>query len=346
MNFNKFFIIILLAVFFILPKNTVALQVYNNVNIDYRFFVNEDEGNVGNLKFRLYDKTGKLNFESKYDSDTKHYYFEYDENGFVGHENCWYGDYLLPYDYQYNNYEDDYRLYVPYREQLLSFNSDDVILFEKILSDNKIHGGYGLYYGSDDRGPNFYFYTYVPMILEETESHAKKIVFTSFAYAKIFSLYGYYGDFVQLFLVNNTSKNYNNYMLNDTLLENIDFMRKTMLDYSDELWEELNNEPIASSEISNNNKTSANYKYVNKSIGTGEQNVPEETFEDYANSLPLLSFKKENNSNNDVNEEDNNINIVDVITNPQTWNNGLVILVISMIVVIGCSYLFIRKKKV
>ena len=63
MNFNKFFIIILLAVFFILPKNTVALQVYNNVNIDYRFFVDEDESDTGNLHFRLYDKSGTLNFE-------------------------------------------------------------------------------------------------------------------------------------------------------------------------------------------------------------------------------------------------------------------------------------------
>ena len=344
MNFNKFFIIILLAVFFILPKNTVALQVYNNVNIDYRFFFFLYD--VGNLKFRLYDKTGTLNFESQYDSNKKHYYFEHDEIGFEENENNYYGDYLIPYDYQYDNYEDDYRSYVPYKEQLLSFDSNDVILFKKILSDNKIHGGYGLFHEIEDIGSNFYFYTYVPMILEETESHAKKIVFSSFAYAKIFSLFGYHGDFVQLFLVNNTSKNYNNYMLKDTLLENVDFMRKLMLDYSDELWEELNSGPIASSEIYSDNLMSISYKYLNQMLGTGEKNVPEETFEDYANSLPLLSFKKENNSNNDVNEEDNNINIVDVITNPQTWNNGIVILVISIMIIISCSYLFIRKRNI
>ena len=342
---NMFILFVVICIGLFIPKNTFALQVYNNVNIDYRFFVDEDENDAGNLKFRLYDKSGTLNFESKYDSNTKQYYFEYNEIGFEEHENNLYGDYLKPYEYNWNNYEDNYRMYVPYKEQLLSFNSNDVILFKKILSDNKIHGGHGLYYGSEDRGPNFYFYTYVPMTLEERGSNTKKIVFSSFAYNKIFSWGGYYGDFVQLLLVNNTNKILENCMLYDNFLDNVDFMRKTSLDYSDELWEELNNGPIASSEIYSNNKASANYKYVNQSIIGGIRNVPEETIDDYANSLPVLSFKKVDSTDEDKDNNTKN-NIVNVITNPKTWNNGIVILAISMIVIIGSSFVLIRKRKV
>ncbi len=149
--------------------------------------------------------------------------------------------------------------------------------------------------------------------------------------------------FTGLFFVNNTLKwkkelNY----FRDRFLDNLEFMRKTVLDYSDELWEELNNGPIASNEIYSDMISSG--KYENKSLSSGNYNVSEETLEDYANSLPLLSFKKENNSNNDVSEEDNNINIVDVITNPQTWNNGVIVLIISIIVVIGSSFIIINRK--
>ena len=343
---NKSLLVLLgvICIGLFIPKNTFAeeIKIYNNVYIDYRFFIDEDESKAGNLKFKLYDKSGTLNFTSAYDSETKNYYFEHDEIGFEENENSQYGDYLQPYDYQYSNFENQYRLYVPYREQLSSFNSTEVIFFKNFISDNKIHGGYGLYYGSKDRGPNFYFYTYVPMILEEIESHSKKIVFSSLSYNKIFPNHGDYGDFVQLFLVNNTNKIYENCML-EYVLDDINFIRKTTLDYSDELWEELNNGPIASSEIYTDNISSANYHYLNQSINSSTRNMAEETIEDYAASLPVLSFRKANDINNNSNGEANNI--LDIVTNPKTWNNGVVILIISLMIIIISSLSLIKKKK-
>ena len=74
---SLFIILLVLCTGIFMPKNTFALNVFNNVNIDYRFFVDEDESNAGKLKFKLYDKSGTLNFNSQYDSNTKQYYFEY-----------------------------------------------------------------------------------------------------------------------------------------------------------------------------------------------------------------------------------------------------------------------------
>lgn len=259
MKKKSLFLLFLFCVVLLIPKNTFALQVYNNVNIDYSFFVDEDEADAGNLKFKLYDKSETLDFESQYDSSTKQYYFKYDEFGFMLNPVSYYGDYLTTYDYQYENSEVDYRPYVPYRDELKTIdNSED---FDMFIRTKKLHGGNSYF-------SNSFFYTYIPLIFEEINTHTKKIVLASFSYVHLIpSSTRVPEEYVQLFFVNNTVKwKEENATLFDSLIGNVDFMRKTTLDYSDELWEELNNGPIASSEIYSNNINSDNYHYVNQSI--------------------------------------------------------------------------------
>jgi len=360
---NLFFLIMIVCVGLLIPKDTFALQVYNNVNIDYRFFVDEDDSDAGNLKFKLYDKSGTLNFESKYDSNTKQYYFEYDELEYPKNEFFTDDFYDYPYnnnnyritgiyDYDYDTYydywtstENEYREYFPYKDLAISLDGINTMINSRHIQ------GFCENYWYKTNICNTYFY--LPLIIETNTSGVsfKKIVFASVNFIFMNHEYdSFTSSHVKVFFVNNTINWKSDYVsLKDSLVDNIDFMRKTVLDYSDELWEELNNGPIASSEISSNNQVSANYKYVNQSIGTGEQNVPEETLDDYANSLPVLSFRKTDSTNNtSSNNEDNNHNddskIVDIVTNPKTWNSGVIVLIISMILIISTCYLLIRRK--
>ncbi len=335
MKKNKLLILLVaICIGLFVPKDVFAFKVYNNINVDYRFFVDED--NAGDLKFRLYDKSGTLNFESNYYAESKQY--------IIGVLDCNFVKRFATGEYGYSgyywdildtaNYETSFREYIPYHEGLhnlkLSFDSDDVSDF---LSSNKLNGSVWKY----DYSWNYY--TYIPMILEETKSGMKKIVFASITVRN----QHYYNQFIsssftQLNLMNNTYLFVDETtMLNDSYLENVDFMRKTTLDYSDELWEELNNGPIASSEIMRDTINSSTYRYKNKSISGNQYNLPEETLNDYAQSLPVLTFKK-----NDI---DNNTNIVNVITNPKTFNNGVGILIISLLLIIGLSVFLIKKNK-
>lgn len=340
---SLFIILIIMCVVLFIPKDTFALQVYNNVNIDYRFFVDEYENDVGNLKFKLYDKSGALSFESEYYANSKQYIFGIEETSFVkrfadGTGNVWgyYWDLL-----DNANSEPSFREYIPYRDILYNikytYNVDDVSDF---LSSNKLNGSVWI------NNYTWNYYTYIPMILEESNSGMKKIVFASVSVRNEHSSNvggSLQTSFTQLYLVNNTKFHWQETtMLNESFLDNIDFMRKTILDYSDELWEELNNGPIASSEIYSDNKSSDDYKYINQSINGGTRDVPEETLEDYASSLPVLSFKKVDST--DENKDNNTNNIVNVITNPKTWNNGVIVLVIFMIIVIGSSFVLIKRK--
>ena len=315
---NLFVILAVMCIGLFIPINASALQVYNNVNIDYRFFVDEDESNAGALNFKLYDKSGALNFNSQYDSSTKQYYFQYDENGFYKEE---YYNYYHELRYNWRPYDDvneeyDYRPYVPY------LNESGYL----INHNNMISHQNNDWFDTRDS------YTYIPMILEETTTHYKRIIFSSITIRSN----GFV--FIHVNLINNTTIfKEEPISLGDSFLENVNFMRRTMLDYSGELWEELNSEPIASSEIYSDMISSG--KYENKSLSSGNYNVPEETLEDYANSLPVFSFKKADENK----KEEKNI-IVDVITNPKTWNNGVTLLIVSMFVIVGSSIVIIKKK--
>ncbi len=323
-------LVFIVCVGLFIPKNVSALNIWNNVDVDYRFFVDDSDGN---LNFKLYDKSGTLNFNSQYDSNTKNYYFVYSENTFSSawsdDGRCW--DMFPLVDYR-SSEETEFRGYVPFRDTISGLSGvNDIFYF---ITNNNLHG-----YPNHTFGSHHYwnFNTYIPLIIEEKTTHEKRIVFASFSLrGTVISPDGNY--YTELFLVNNTSVvNEEKDFLNTSFLDNVDFIRRNTLYYSDELWEELNNGSIASTEISTNNKTSPNYKYVNQSIVTGERNVPEETLVDYAQSLPVLSFKA-----NDTNDKD----VVAIITNPKTWSRGVIILLIFVgIIVVGSLLIIIKRKR-
>ncbi len=111
----------------------------------------------------------------------------------------------------------------------------------------------------------------------------------------------------------------------------IEFTRNAVYDYTDELWEELNNRSIASSEMN----------FDNSSVIIGTSGVID------LSKPSVIQFNMKNNTiNSEEDENDNNESVIEKITNPKTWNNGVVILVISMIVIIGSSMLIIKKRNV
>ena len=76
-----FILLLVVCVGYSIPTGVFANGVYNNINIDYKFFIDDSEQD-GNFKFKLYDKSSFLEFDSKYDSSNKYYYFEYNENNY------------------------------------------------------------------------------------------------------------------------------------------------------------------------------------------------------------------------------------------------------------------------
>ena len=360
---NLFILLLVMCVGYFAPIRVFAVEVnnyiYNNIDIDYRFFVDEEKDQEGKKKFRLYDNSNILNFESEYNSATHEYLFNIKNENYEPFD-----DYGGRKFYGINSSSIDFPAYVRDYNMIAKFKNN--LDMEDYILNHRVHG----FCKNDEDSYNIEspncssrsfsiddlcnYYDFIPMILEDTISGKKRIVFASFNLYSSFSYYGYmmckdksiYKDnqsnayYAGVYLYNHLNLSDDDLYLLDSVYglsfeNNIKFMRNAMYDYSNELWEELNNEPIASSEIHSNNKASANYKYVNQSIIGGIRNVPEETLEDYASSLPVLSFKKADSIDN---------NIVNVVTNPKTWNNGIVILVISMIVVIGSGFVLIKRK--
>lgn len=354
-----FILLIVISIGVFIPNGVFAKNVESiyNTNIDYQFFVDEDESDAGKLKFKLYDKTGSLSFDSSYDSNTKIYYFFVDENN---------------YD-DSNNFENGIRDYIPYSNELQNLNTFNDV--KNFLETNKLNNKWknaGTYFDPDrDYGNDykdglgnryeFNIYTYIPMILEVFDNYdksiLKKIVFASFNIKcdyfyntddPYYNASNYDEYYIGISLINNTNhwnREYQ-YIFGSKFLENVDFMRKTVLDYSDELWEELNSGAIASSEINANNVGHSNLNYVNQRISDGKRNVSEETLEDYASSLPVLSFRKTSDNSVDEANINDNQNIVDIITNPKTWNSGTIVLLVSITVITIGGYELIRKRRV
>ena len=358
---SLFILLFIMCIGYFIPKEVFAKNISPsyNTNIDYQFFVDEEENDAGNLNFKLYDKTGSLSFNSVYDDVTKRYmFYSFDDNFNIyvySDSNIYYNKLL------YLNDADDFKNYIPHYEELYQVNTFNDL--KNYLDKYNFHYKWKKYnssidyYGVDD-GYAYAInaYNYIPMILEEPDLGFKKIIFASinlrcehFADPNWGDDTSYWWNYdhynVGVNLINNTNhwNSPNHFVFGSSFLDNMNFMRKTMLDYSDELWEELNNGPIASSEIYSDNIASTNYKYINQSTIDGTRNVPEETLEDYASSLPVLSFKKVDSTDEDKDNNTKN-NIVNVITNPKTWNNGIVILVISIIVIIGSSIVLIKRK--
>ena len=106
-------------------------------------------------------------------------------------------------------------------------------------------------------------------------------------------------------------------------------MRNAVFNYSSELLDQFNNNPIASSEISYDNS-----------------NVLLETNNSNDLSKPsIIRFEKINSVNGDTDENERDNNIIEKITNPKTWNNGVMVLIVSIILIIGSSYIFIKNKR-
>ena len=330
--------IILLVLMFVLcvglfmPCSVFAREdrIYNNIGINYRFSVQDENGNdVKDLKFRLYDKTGSLSFESEYDEDKNEYVFNENEF-FYKHVDSFFYERLSPI---VSENEADFRDYVNYGD-ILS-NIVDEQSFRTFLENYNLSGKCVLGGGIKDY---FNYYDYVPLILEDNIGN-KKILLASLNnfFLKYNHSEGYY--YVGVYL-------YNNLLLSDDVLdliagvygyysyeENVEFMRSAVYDYSDELWEQLNNGPIASSEMN----------YDDSSVVLDGQNLD-------LTKASILRFNKKDNVIKDDDSKSNDIdsnksdNIINKITNPKTWNNGVVILVISMIIIIGSSFILIKRK--
>lgn len=97
-------------------------------------------------------------------------------------------------------------------------------------------------------------YSYIPLILEEkgsTSNSIKKIVMASF-YVYMMTEFAFM-DLNIVFVNNDSYEDEFDSHYGNIISSNISFMRNAIYDYSDELWEELNSGPIASSEMQYDN---------------------------------------------------------------------------------------------
>ena len=350
--------LIILCCIFIFPT-VVRADEYNYQYVDYHFVIQDDSGkNIEGLHFKLYDESKLFQFESKYNEEDNYYYFDVytddkDISASIPQEMRVFG----------NEYER-----ISNSCDAFSSNFDDIVENYPSFSVGTKNCYYNnTYYSS---------YTYsvnriIPLVLEEESKNIKKIVFGYLHYNIDFqnryykfilvnnesyknkceieedSFFQYWNDNRCRFFYNigwgglygilyigysNSDYSYHNEDLNNPDNQKIDsslsFIRNTVYDYSDELWEQLNNGPIASSEI----------HYDNSSVlldGTLDLNKA---------SIIRLNNNSITNDDND-NSNNKSDNIINNITNPKTWNSGIIVLIISMIMVIG-SGMFIIKKKV
>ena len=247
---SLFILLVIMCIGLFVPKNTFAMNQYKNINfvIDYKFSVNEDENNAGNLKFKLYDNEG-LSFLSEYDETNKYYYFYC--------KNCLEAYYLI----EHNEY--------PIIKEIDDVNfteSDDFTEFEDYARRNKmilgkkfIYNYINYIYGCQS-SENYFCgdkfessYKIVPLILEEVNNRVPKMIVIAIIHV---SRYYEWDDRLNEILINMTLLNTTNennvctYRCINSTTENIQFMRNAIYKYDEELWMKLNNEIIASSEIS------------------------------------------------------------------------------------------------
>ena len=341
---------VVLFCIFIFPT-VVKAEEYSYQYVDYRFKVEDVNGDsVEGLDFQLYDESGFFYFESKYNEEDKYYYFDvFNDNQDISSV---FPSELINFNMPKSGNEDRCSYYTGVFSNIV--NSIPKYSVSSNYCSFRMNGFSHYYYF------NYSSNSITPMILEEKNLNIKKIVFGQLHY--------HYGDdsglVFKFFIVNNDFLSNNCHKFNDYyrywedeikcdfyynghdynydietnskiytrwLDDNILFMRNAVYDYSDELWEQLNSEPIASSEMTFDDSSVININNNN-----------------YLSKPSIIQLSKKNVISNDNKNEDsnNNTNIVNIITNPKTWNNGIVVLVISMIVVIGSSYLFIRKRKI
>ena len=238
---KKSFLILLLVVCvgYLIPTGVFAKEynIYNNIFINYRIKSDNDS-----LNYRIYDFSGIINYYSKYDHESQEYYFE---EKVINYRARYWDDRDF---YGINAGNDNFLFFKNYHIELL--NSDTYSVVNTVMNNYNIHGSCYQRYYTDWDGCNFY--DYIPLVLEETTSGQKKIIFAfNNLYGKLFdSSNNYFSGFV---LVNGTDvdNEINNFIRDYGYDSNeiVEFTNNKVYNYSDKLWNELNNMKIASSEI-------------------------------------------------------------------------------------------------
>ena len=270
-------------------------------------FALEDEPDV---VYRLYDKSNVFNFESVH-------YNQYSDNAFFG-----FSDFS---SYNFRNYDADFFNAVESLEctslgdNYLDYVSSEYFknCFDSLLEDFPDYKFNNFYFNDVDYGYYKALYgewtssTSVPMIIEEVNNPSnKKIVFGNLHNSLFFNFKDYQAIDRYSFSLNSIftfANEYKDYYRVNH--EAIEFMRDNVYDYSDELWNALNSKRIASPEIPN---------FV----------------ENFNNSSPEIEEEPQNKDSNNP-----------ILKNPETYNNGIMILFLSLIFVISISVFVIRKKK-
>lgn len=363
--------LIVLCCIFIFPI-VVRAEEYNYQFVDYHFIMQDDVGNnIEGLHFKLYDDSKLFQFDSKYDEEDNYYYFDfYTDDKDISTS--------IPQEIRNFSGIDDN---IPNGCDIFASNFDDIVgnypSFSVGTKDCN-YSNYYNYYTSSTYSVN----RIIPLVLEEESKNIKKIVFGYLHYnidfynryykfilvnnesyknkceieENIFQgqwfmdWYKYYWNDIRCRFFYNIGwmyrtdeilssdyesesqlSYYNNEKLNNPDSQRVDgslsFMRSAVYDYSDELWEQLNNGPIASSEMN----------YDNSSV------LLDGTFDLNKASIIRLNNNSITNDDND-NSNNKSDNIISNLSNPKTWNSGIIILIISMIVIIGSSYVLIKIK--
>ncbi len=314
-------LIIVICIGFFLPLDVFALEIHNNVNVDYRFYVNGDNG-TKNLKFKLYDKTNTINLESNYDDNLGFFYFqEHNTDNLESIIDIYFPELKIIdfVDKFHNARRGNYSLTINERKEIANE-------FKDLVDENKLLGGKCTHSVFSDYCSA---YMTLPLVIENLSTHEKKIVFGAFHISIVHEDWmSYYAEYIYNFsFINNDLDFYatreetvgDGYWLNNDAIR---FIRTAMYDYSDDLWIQLNDGPIASSEIFLYNNSFANANNTDLSVPS------------------VIQFNKIDDSNKDFNIEDK---VISKIANPKTFNNGVIILFVTLIIVIGSSIFLLRK---
>lgn len=315
----------IMCIGFFMPQNVKAFEflMYNS-NINYRFFVDEDDANKGTAHFTLHDLSGTISYDSLYDSNTNSYYFINSNNEYEVIDYS-----IIPFDC---------------KNELDEYNSIVYVLWDALLNgfmekyDNV--ESYSLIVPSELPEQFNSLRFYIPLVLETNTfsgtSPERKIVFAvadllpSYLFASLTPRTKYV---LHINLVNNTYMFENNNFLNNST-EVITKMRRTVLDYNEDIIDRLNDGSLSWSELSDMSND-----YKNRSIITNEYNVQEESISDLANSFPVLNF-----GNRVIDKADNNL--ISNVVNPKTFTNGIIIISILVLIVFSSCLIINKKKKV
>ncbi len=250
---SLFFLLFVMCVGWFIPKGVFALDINNNINIDYRFYTN-DSNNTNNIKYKLYDKSNTINIESNYDATEGYYYFKKNDTDNLKPIIDIYFPELKSIDFVDKFHQirrGDYDLTIDERREIANE-------FKSLVEKNKLIGGECTHSVYSDYCSA---YMTLPLVIENLSTNEKKIVYGAFHISIVHENWRvYYAEYIYNFsLINNDNIDYyfnrenvvgDGYWLSNNAVE---FMRNAMSDYTDELWEELNSGPIASSEMQYDN---------------------------------------------------------------------------------------------